>query len=105
MPLAVEMDCAIGVVMNPCITSWVAPGKLVSTVMVALCRAGYCRTGSETSAVAPTIRMSRLTTIASTGRRMNRSVNDVMIAGAVSRAPAGRQSSRPPLAEPAVGRW
>ena len=38
MPLAVAMDCAIGAVTKPSITSWVAPGKLVLTVMVAFSR-------------------------------------------------------------------
>ncbi len=78
MPLAVAIDCAIGVVTKPCITSWVAPGKLVSTVMVALSRFGYWRTGNDTSALAPTSRISRLTTVARTGRRMKRSVKDMM---------------------------
>ena len=74
MPLAVAMDCEIGVVTKPCITSCVAPGKDVVTVTVAFSRYGYCRTGSENTAAAPISRISRLTTSARMGRRMKMSV-------------------------------
>jgi len=47
-------------------------------VIVAFSLRGYCRTFSERMACKPAIRMMRLTTVASTGRRMKRSVKDFM---------------------------
>src|SRR5437868_13512427 len=43
--------------------------------MAAFSLRGYCRTLSERTACTPAITISRFTTIASTGRRMKRSVN------------------------------
>jgi len=44
---------------------------------MAFCVRGYCRIGSEAIAFRPSTRIIRLTTIASTGRRMKISVNDM----------------------------
>src|SRR5262249_41153274 len=48
---------------------------MVVTVTVAFSLLGYCRMVRERIAWRPAIRITRLTTIAMTGRRMNRSVN------------------------------
>src|SRR3954467_6752724 len=74
MPSALETACSIGWVMKPCIRLGSAPGKLVVTWMTVFCSSGYCRTVRSKNARAPISRISRLTTIASTGRRMKRSV-------------------------------
>src|SRR5690606_22675841 len=79
MRLAVAIDCARGVVMRPCMTSWVAPGYWVSTTMVALSMLGYSRTGRANRALPPTSRISRLTTADKIGRRMNKSVKRMSV--------------------------
>jgi hypothetical protein len=48
---------------------------VVVTVTTAFSVCGYCRIGSAPTARRPSARISRLTTDANTGRRMNRSVN------------------------------
>ena len=55
--------------------------------MVVLDSSGYCRIGSLNPACAPISKMSRLTTLASTGRLMKISVKDM--AATASAAPAG----------------
>ena len=50
---------------------------------------GYCRTLSERIDCSPAIRMTRLTTIASTGRRMKRSVSFISCPPASARARCG----------------
>src|SRR5258708_1692131 len=49
---------------------------MVVTVTVAFSLCGYCRTVSERMAENPAIKITRLTTMARTGRRMNKSVKD-----------------------------
>jgi hypothetical protein len=48
---------------------------VVVTVMTAFSVFGYSSTGSDMKARMPSTRISRLTTLASTGRRMKISVN------------------------------
>ena len=55
--------------------------------MTAVSLRGYCRTDSERIDCTPAIRMTRLTTIARTGRRTKRSVNDFTLAVLRLRAP------------------
>src|SRR6266850_5669735 len=77
MPSAVDTACEIGVVMKPCIKSGEAPGYVVVTVIVVLDSLGYWRICSPVIAFRPISRISRLTTSASTGRRMKMSVKDM----------------------------
>src|ERR1700692_2888112 len=51
---------------------------MVVTVIAAMSLRGYCRTLIVFIACNPAMRMTKLTTIASTGRRIKRSVNDFM---------------------------
>src|SRR5690242_7635165 len=60
--------------MKPRTRSAFAPTYGVVTVTVALSIFGYCRTLSVRIACSPATRISRFTTIASTGRLMKRSV-------------------------------
>src|SRR5216683_3989444 len=69
------MDRSSGVVMKPRTSSALAPTYVVVTVMAAFSLRGYWRTLSERIACTPAITMIKLTTIARTGRRMNRSVS------------------------------
>src|SRR5262249_9357208 len=80
MPSAAAMARSSGVVMNPRTRSALAPTYTVVTVTVALSSLGYWRTFSERTACRPATRMTRLTTIASTGRRMKMSVNFMALA-------------------------
>src|SRR6187431_345361 len=75
MPSALAMTRSSGVVMNPRTRSAFAPTYAVDTRMIAISLRGYCRTLSARIDCRPAIRMTRLTTIARTGRRTNRSVN------------------------------
>src|SRR5579872_1279895 len=63
-----------GVVTKPRTRSASAPTYTVRTVMVALSIFGYWRTLTPRMAWSPAMRITRLTTIARTGRRMNTSV-------------------------------
>src|SRR5689334_2313737 len=74
MPSAEAMTRSIGVVMKPRTRSALAPTYTVVTVIAAFSLLGYCRTFSERTACSPAMRMTRLTTIATIGRRMKRSV-------------------------------
>ena len=74
MPSAAAMARSSGVVMKPRTRSALAPTYAVRTVTVALSSCGYCRTLSVRIAWKPAMRMTRLTTIARTGRRMKMSV-------------------------------
>src|SRR5438874_11986050 len=65
-----------GVVMNPRTNSASAPTQTVVTVIDAISLRGYWRTVIVFIACKPAMRMTKLTTIASTGRLMNRSVKD-----------------------------
>src|ERR1017187_3451065 len=80
MPSAAAMARSSGTVMNPRTRSALAPTYTVVTVTAALSLRGYCRTTRLRIAWNPAIRITRFTTRASTGRRMNRSVNDFMAA-------------------------
>src|SRR6267143_4431932 len=75
MPSAAAITRSRGVVMNPRTRSALAPTYAVVTVMAAFSLRGYCRTLSERIACTPAITISKFTTMARTGRRMNRSVN------------------------------
>src|SRR5271170_2410625 len=75
MPSAAAIARSSGVVMKPRTRSALAPTYTVRTVTVALSSFGYCRTLSVRTAWRPAMMMSRLTTIARTGRRTKRSVN------------------------------
>src|ERR1019366_8211346 len=78
MPSAAAMARSSGVVMNPRTRSALAPTYTVVTETAALSLRGYCRTTRLRIAWTPAIRITRFTTRASTGRRMNRSVKDFM---------------------------
>ena len=67
-----------GWVTKPRTRSALAPTYTVVTVTVAFSLSGYCRMLSERMACKPAIKMIRLTTVASTGRRMKISVKDFM---------------------------
>src|SRR6185503_12390208 len=75
MPSAAAIARSSGVVMKPRTRLALAPTYTVRTVTVALSRRGYWRTLSERNACRPAITITRLTTIASTGRRTKRSVS------------------------------
>src|SRR5262249_21901287 len=75
MPSAAAMARSSGVVMKPRTRSALAPTYAVFTVTVALSSFGYCRTLSDPIAWNPAMTMTRLTTIARTGRRTKMSVN------------------------------
>src|SRR5580700_7875099 len=75
MPSAAAMARSSGVVMKPRTRSALAPTYAVRTVTVALSSLGYCRTLSDFIAWKPAMRITRLTTIARTGRRTKTSVN------------------------------
>src|SRR2546422_10510509 len=75
MPSAAAMTRSSGAVMKPRTRAELAPTYAVVTVMAAFSLRGYWRTLSDRIACTPAMTMSRLTTMASTGRRMKRSVN------------------------------
>jgi hypothetical protein len=75
MPPASAMACCSGWVMKPCTSSLSAPGKVVVTVTTVFSVDGYWRTSSRSSERTPASRISRLITVASTGRWMKMSVN------------------------------
>ena len=87
MPFAWATALSIGVVMKPAIASGSAPGKCVVMVTMPFSVFGYASTCNELNERIPTTRISRLTTLASTGRRMKMSVKftasrDIRSAGA-----------------------
>src|SRR5437764_474106 len=75
MPSAAAIARSSGVVMKPRTRLALAPTYTVRTVTVALSSFGYCRTFRVWIACRPATMISTLTTIASTGRRKNRSVS------------------------------
>src|SRR6266481_7606765 len=75
MPSAEAMTRSSGVVTKPRTRSAAAPTYTVVMVITAFSLRGYWRTLSERIACTPAITIRRLTTRATTGRRMNRSVN------------------------------
>src|ERR1035441_3588856 len=88
MPSAAAMARSSGVVIKPRTRSALAPTYTVVTDTAALSLRGYCRTTRVRIAWTPAIRITRFTTSASTGRRMNRSVKDFM--GAPGGSTVGR---------------
>src|SRR6266496_3680325 len=81
MPLAAAMARSSGVVMKPRTSSAFAPTYVVVTVISAFSLRGYWRALSVRIAWTPAMTMTRLTTIAMTGRRMKRSVKFMMGSG------------------------
>src|ERR1039458_2763787 len=79
MPSALAITRSSGVVINPRTRSALAPTYTVVTVTTAMSLRGYCRTFSERIAWKPASRMIRLTTVATTGRRMNKSVKFMVL--------------------------
>src|SRR5258708_4514499 len=75
MPSADAIERSSGVVMKPRTRSAGAPTYTGGTVICAFSLRGYWRTFSERIAWTPAIRIRRLTTSATTGRLMKRSVN------------------------------
>src|SRR5262249_43939211 len=78
MPAALAITRSSGVVMKPRTRSALAPTNAVVTLTTAMSLRGYCRTLSARIACTPAIRITRLTTIARTGRLTNRSVNRIL---------------------------
>ena len=83
MPSAAAMARSKGVVMKPRTRSALAPTYAVETVTTEFSLRGYCRTvkpllplSAARMAWVPAMMMTRLTTMARTGRRMKMSVND-----------------------------
>src|SRR5437868_4075191 len=74
MPSAAAMTRSSGEVMKPRTSAALAPTYAVVTVMAAFSLRGYWRTLSVRTACRPAITINRLTTMATTGRRMKRSV-------------------------------
>src|SRR5690554_4958636 len=81
MPSALATSRSSGVVMKPWIRLASAPKYVVLTVTTAFCSSGYWRTLSSVYERMPSSRMNRLTTIASTGFLMKRSVNFIGSSG------------------------
>ena len=75
MPSALAISRSSGVVMKPWIRSASAPKYVVLMLTTALRISGYWRTFNSLKARSPNSRMNRLTTSASTGFLMKRSVN------------------------------
>src|ERR1700675_2677670 len=75
MPSALAITRSSGVVMKPRTRSAFAPTYVVETCTTAMSLRGYWRTLSERIDCRPAIRITRLTTIANTGRLIKRSVN------------------------------
>src|SRR5688572_10197090 len=71
--------------MKPRTRSALAPTYTVDTRTMAISLRGYCLTLRERTDCSPAIRITRLTTIASTGRLMKRSVNRIGCSSVVFR--------------------
>src|SRR5262245_57705304 len=93
MPSAPAIARSSGVVMKPRMRSALAPMYAVVTRIEAFSLFGYWRTLRERSACNPAIKISRLTTIATTGRRMKRSVSFIGASG-LGRVRRGRHLGR-----------
>src|SRR5918992_4486848 len=78
MPSALAITRSSGVVMNPRTRSAFAPMYAVVTRTTAMSLRGYCRTLSARIDCSPAMRMTRLTTIARTGRLTNKSVSRIL---------------------------
>ena len=68
MPSVLATACCSGVVIKPLIRSALAPGYTVVMVIVVFDSFGNWRIGSLDAACSPTSRISKLITVASTGR-------------------------------------
>src|SRR5262249_10613079 len=79
MPSALAMTRSSGVVMKPRTKSASAPTYTVETLTTAMSLRGYCRTLSARIDCSPAMRITRLTTIARTGRLTKRSVRRILI--------------------------
>src|SRR5262245_18413023 len=79
MPSALAMTRSSGVVIKPRTRSAFAPTYTVDTRTTAMSLRGYCRTLRARMDCTPAIRITRLTTIARTGRLTNRSVKRISI--------------------------
>src|ERR1700722_5102098 len=75
MPSTAAITRSIGVVMNPRTRPALAPTYTVVICTTAMSLRGYWRTLSERMDCSPAITITRLTTMARTGRLINRSVN------------------------------
>ena len=93
MPSALAISRSSGVVTKPCTRSASAPTYTVDTVITAFCSSGYWRTLSSTAERKPTRKISRLTTVASTGFWMKMSVN-FMAARPISCSAAAARTRR-----------
>src|SRR5689334_19095967 len=69
--------------MKPRTGAAIAPTSAVRTLTVAPPSVGFWRSLSERSACRPAMMMTKLTTIARTGRRMNRSVKRIGVPSAM----------------------
>src|SRR6266481_9582375 len=78
MPSAAAIARSSGVVIKPRMSSASAPTYTVLIVIAAMSLRGYWRTLIVFIACKPAMRMTKLTTIANTGRLMKRSVKDFM---------------------------
>src|SRR4029450_1214934 len=85
MPSALAMTRSSGVVMKPRTRSAFAPTYAVVTFTTAISLRGYCLTLSARIDCSPAMRITRFTTMASTGRLTNRSVNFMAMLLAVLR--------------------
>src|SRR5690242_14099461 len=83
MPSALAITRSSGVVMKPRTRSAFAPMYVVVTLTTAISLRGYCRTLRERMDCRPAIRITRLTTIASTGLLTKISVNFIGLSLAV----------------------
>src|ERR671915_25353 len=86
MPSALAITRSSGVVMNPRTRSALVPMYAVVTLMTAMSLFGYCLTLSARTDCSPARRITRLTTIARTGRLTKRSVNRIGCSSVVFRA-------------------
>src|SRR6266498_1067060 len=83
MPSAEAITRSSGVVTKPRTSSALAPTYVVVTVISAFSLRGYWRALSVRIAWTPAMTITRLTTIAMTGRRMNRSVSFMVGSGSL----------------------
>src|SRR5215510_1294579 len=78
MPSALAITRSSGVVMNPRTRSALAPTYAVVTLTTAMSLRGYWRTLNARIDCSPAMRITRLTTIARTGRLTKRSVRRIL---------------------------
>src|SRR5574337_760229 len=81
MPGALAITCCRGEVMKAWTVSGLAPGYAVLTVTTVVVTVGYSRTVMPSQARKPKSRITRLTALANTGRRMKMSVNFMCTSG------------------------